>query len=59
MEPEFAEATYELEVVEGTAMGRSVGDPVTATDEDEDDTLSYYAERRRRGLVHASPAAVR
>ena len=41
MEPEFAEATYELEIVEGMATGRSVGDPVTATDEDEDDTLSY------------------
>ena len=41
VEPEFAEATYELEVVEGMATGRNVGTPVTATDEDEDDTLSY------------------
>ena len=38
--PEFAEATYELEIVEGMATGRNVG-TVTATDEDEDDTLSY------------------
>ena len=41
VEPEFAEATYELEVVEGMATGRNVGDPVRATDEDADDTLSY------------------
>ena len=39
--PEFAEAAYELEVAEGTTPGRNVGDAVTATDEDEDDTLSY------------------
>ncbi len=39
--PEFAEATYELEVAEGTTPGRNVGDAVAATDEDEDDTLSY------------------
>ena len=40
-EPEFAESTYELEVVEGSATGRNVGSPVAATDDDEDDALSY------------------
>ena len=40
VEPEFAEATYAREVVEGTETGRNAGAPVTATDENED-TLSY------------------
>ena len=41
MAPEFEEDTPERSVVQGTAAGRSVGAPVRATDEDNDDILVY------------------
>ena len=38
--PEFASATAEVMVAENTAAGENIGDPVAATDDD-DDTLTY------------------
>ena len=40
--PEFpATETGDRSVAENTAAGENVGDPVTATDADRDDTLTY------------------
>ena len=39
--PTFAADTAERSVAENSAAGTNVGDPVTANDEDADDTLTY------------------
>ena len=39
--PEFASDTASRSVEEGTAAGMDIGDPITATDADADDTLTY------------------
>ncbi len=39
--PSFDAETYEREVPENSAAGTAVGDPVTATDDDTDDELTY------------------
>ena len=39
--PEFAAATATRTIAQGTAAGSNIGAPVTATDDDTDDTLTY------------------
>ena len=42
--PVFAEDSITLSVAENTASGVNIGDPITATDSDTDDTLTYSLE---------------
>ena len=54
--PQFDELTATREVAENTEAGQPVGDPVTATDLDTGDTLTYTLEGTDTDSFHIVPA---